>query len=105
MRSTVVITAPTSTTNITGFFISVRGLSFTTQSHKARVTIPEVQRDFLAGVLFISPPGVCVDSGSIVIAVLIRIASENLSGMHQQVLQNRAQAERRKESERAHNQN
>ena len=35
------ITAPTSTTNITGFFISVRGFSFRNESRTAPPTMPQ----------------------------------------------------------------
>src|ERR1700694_4311685 len=38
-RSTVVSNAPTSTTNITGFFASVTGLSLTKESRTARLAI------------------------------------------------------------------
>src|SRR3984957_3420901 len=42
----VVATLPTSTTNITGFFIMFRGSSFTTESQSARRTIFMSQMDF-----------------------------------------------------------
>src|ERR1700737_4425272 len=84
-RSMVVNTAPISTTNITGFFVRVRGLSLRTESHRARPTIPDVQRDFCPSLLI--------------------AASKDLSGVHQQVIENRTQAEGREESKRTHDQN
>src|SRR6266849_2302190 len=86
--ATVVVAAPTSTTNITGFFISVRGLSFKAESQTARPTIPEVQRDFIAS-----------------FDLSFMMVSKRLPRVHQQVLQNRTQAERREESQRTYNQN
>src|ERR1700689_3363267 len=101
MSSTLVTTDPTSTTNITGFFISVRGFSFTNESFTAPPAIPQFHRDFF--LFFAERPGIG-GSGIVVIGILtlscsvdrvVMMASKNLSGMHQQVLEDRAQAERR----------
>src|ERR1700679_431254 len=80
------MTAPISTTSITGFFARVRGSSLMNESRTAPLTMPPVQSDFL----FLS--------------VVVMMASENPSGVHQQVLENRAQAERREEGKRANDQ-
>src|SRR5499425_1984380 len=103
-RSTVVITAPTSTTNITGFFISVRGFNLIRESQIARCTIPEVHIDFRSSFDFLYSPTGAIISG-VVVSVAILLALENLSGMQQQMLENRTQAERREKRERAHDQN
>src|SRR5437660_3971313 len=84
----VVTSAPTSTTNITGFLTIVRGFNFRNESRMA------VRR------IFPSPRDIalcCACSGM--------AASENLSSKHHQVLKNRAKTERRKKCKRAHNQN
>src|ERR1019366_1589574 len=80
------MTAPISTTNITGFFISVRGFSLMNESRSAPLTIPPVHIDFLFSLVFI-------------------VASENLSGVHQQVFENRTQAERREKRKCTDDQN
>src|SRR5580704_539056 len=87
MSSTLVTTDPTSTTNITGFFISVRGLSFTNESLIATAIIPEVHKDFFTG-----------------LDVMVIVVLENLACVHQQMLQNRPQAKRREKSQRADDQ-
>src|SRR5580658_2503555 len=86
IRSKVVTTEPISTTNITGFFISVRGFSLMHESRSAPATMPPVQSDFL-------------------VSRVLMMASENPSGMHQQVLEDRPQAERREKCKRADDQN
>src|ERR1700685_303966 len=86
IRSKVVTTEPISTTNITGFFISVRGFSLRNESRTAPTTMPPVQSDFL-------------------VSRVLMGASENLSGVHQQVLEDRAQAERWEKCECADDQN
>ena len=75
----VVSTAPTSTTNITGFFIIVRGSSFENRIPHARPTIDRVHNES------------CDDC-----AVVVVIHLKSLPGMHQQMFKNRAQAQRRK---------
>src|SRR6202521_886986 len=84
----VVSRAPTSTTNITGFLNIVRGSSFKNESGAALRRIFESRSE---SSLWCK----CSDIG----------ASENLSGLHQQVLENWPQAERRKKCERAYNDN
>src|ERR1700730_1726746 len=81
--------APTSTTNITGFFISVRGFSFTYESQNARVAICASQIDlpFLAW------------------AVMSFSSSKSLARIHQQMFENRAEAEGGEKSQRANDQN
>src|ERR1700680_2056269 len=81
--------APISTTNITGFFIRVRGSSFTKESHIARLAISASQMDLLF----------------LVWAVMSSASSESLARIHQQVLQNRTQAERGEKSQCANDQN
>src|SRR5215471_10259463 len=84
----VVRTAPTSTTNITGFLIITRGSSLRNESKMARDTIFVSVSDFLR----------IWATGSI-------DTSENLSGVHQQVLQNRPQTKGWKKRECTNNQN
>src|SRR6266567_7031497 len=81
--STVVMTLPTSTTNMTGLPIICFGLSFTIESQSARRTIFHSQTalDFVA---------------------IIRV-SESLACSHQQTLENWSQAECWKEGQRADN--
>src|SRR5882757_4448730 len=81
--------APTSTTNITGFFMSVRGFSFTKESHIARTAISLSQ----------------IDLPFFVWAVMSSFSSESLARVHQQVLQDRTQAEGREKRQRANDQN
>ena len=52
-RSTEVSTAPTSTTNITGFFARVRGFNFTSEDPSAGTTMSWPQRDFSLLLLFV----------------------------------------------------
>src|SRR3984957_16802473 len=101
IRSKVVTTDPISTTNITGFFISVRGFSFRNESRTAPLMIPPVQSDLLFRSLLTAMklcsgpsvweafPGVVAFRSSVDCVVMV--ASENLSGVHQQVLENRAE--------------
>src|SRR6266404_209264 len=84
----VVSKAPTSTTNITGFLIIVRGSNLRKESTMALRRIFESASEI----------GWCCRCSVIA-------SSENLSGMHLQVLENRAQAERREERKGTHNQN
>src|SRR6202165_5155017 len=80
----VVMTLPTSTTNMTGLPIIFRGLSLRNASQNARLTIFHSQTAFFF------------------VAILI---SERLAYTHQQVLQNRPQAQSRKEGQCPHDQN
>src|SRR5580704_15476317 len=85
--STLVMTEPTSTTNITGFFIRVRGLSLTNESFTATPIIPEVHSDFFPG-----------------LDVIVMVILKNLSSVHQQMLQNRPQAKSGEEGQRTDDQ-
>src|SRR5712692_2656447 len=87
-NSSVVSTAPTSTTNMTGFFTMMRGCSFANESTIARITI------------FLSASGLALSWAETFIK-----SSKRLSCDHEQVLENWAQTQSREESQRAHNQN
>src|SRR5437868_15481670 len=76
------MTLPTSTTNITGLPIILRGLSFRNESQSARRTIFHSQTAFDLAIS----------------------ASESLACSHLQVFKDRSQAQGRKECQRAHNQ-
>src|SRR3984957_5278329 len=79
--STVVITLPISTTNMTGLPIIFCGFSFTSASRIARRTIFHSQTALL----------------------FVAIESEHLPSAHEQVLQNRAKTQCREKRQRAHN--
>src|SRR6202035_442468 len=81
--------APTSTTNITGFFMSVRGFSLANESQNARAAICASQ----------------IDLPFLTWAVMSFSSSKSLARIHQQVLQDRPQAEGGEKSKRANNQN
>src|ERR1700674_4587489 len=81
--------SPTSTTNITGFLMSVRGLSLANESQNARLAIFASQ----------------IDLPFLIWAVMSSLSSESLARIHQQVLQNRTQAERGEKGQCADNQN
>src|ERR1700687_413012 len=83
----VVSSAPTSTTNMTGFLIMVRGFNLRKESRNARRKILESASDI----------------GACCVCSVIK-SSENLSGKHLQVFKNRSQTERREKCERAHDQ-
>src|ERR1700735_1741904 len=87
ISSTLVTTEPTSTTNITGFFISVRGFSLTKESFTATAIIPDVHSDFFPGV-----------------DVIVIVILKNLSCVHQQVLKNWSQAQSGEKCQRADDQ-
>src|SRR5262245_4589880 len=82
IQMSVVSTLPTSTTNMTGFFAIRRGSSFHTLSFAAARRIGPSQAETAR--TFLSP-----------------MASVHLSGLRDEVLDDRAQAERREERERA----
>src|SRR5260370_30149631 len=84
----VVRTAPTSTTNITGFFTIVRGFSLRNESKMARERMALSASDFFL---------ICA-TGSI-------DTSESLACVHQQVFENRPQTQSRKKGESADDQN
>src|SRR5258708_6548802 len=89
-NSAVVTTLPTSTTNMTGFFIMVRGSSLTTASTSARRMIFASHKLLL----FFSP-----------IFCLKRSASKRFPCRHQQVFKYGSQTKRREKCERAHDHN
>src|SRR5271157_47290 len=85
--TTPVITAPTSTTNITGFLICSRGFSFQKESTMAvRNIFRSVIEAFFA-------------------CAVVIFSSKCLSRIHQQVFQNRPKTQRREERQRPDNQN
>src|SRR5260221_11316740 len=84
IKTTSVMTAPASTTNMTGFLTIKRGSSFQNESTMA---LRRILR---------SPNEVPFACGFGVMG-----SSKGLSGVHQQVIENRPQAERREKSERA----
>src|SRR5215470_20401706 len=85
----VVRTAPTSTTNMTGFLAISRGSSLRKESAMARERIALSARDFFR---------ICV-TGSIF------DASEDFAGLQEQVLENRAETQSGKEGESAYDEN
>src|ERR1019366_9163476 len=96
----VVIAAPTSTTNMTGFFIMVRGFSLTNESLSARFTIGgsnsgRAREPFLG----ISVTG---STAGGVIVVAIGSSAPKSACVHQEMFHNRPQRECREESERPH---
>src|ERR1039458_4603142 len=92
MSSADVSTAPTSTTNITGFLTMPRGSSLRTESSSAWAMIFVFQR------LFFSVMTVRF------VLMRYRYGLEKLSCLEEQVFQNRSQAQGREEGERAQNQ-
>src|ERR1700730_10394115 len=113
MTKTVVNAAPTSTTNITGFFTTILGFSLRNDSLIARLRISEsnsgrarTPREMSCGPsCFVSclrssggAPRVDIFNSSFV------ISSEQLSVQHLEVFNNWAQRERREICERAYNQ-
>src|SRR6202158_586095 len=84
-NNTVVMTLPTSTTNMTGLPIILRGFSFRNASQTARLTIFHSQTAFFF--------------------VAILKTSERFACTHQHVLQNRPKAQSRKECQSPHDQN
>src|ERR1017187_8218483 len=94
----VVMTAPTSTTNMTGFFIMWRGLSFTSASVTARLTmggsrIGREREPFLGTIDATSSEGDTVSIG---------ILAPKPPLMHQEMFHDRTQRERREKRQRAH---
>src|SRR6266446_765686 len=83
--NTLVTTLPTSTTNMTGLPIILRGCSFTSESQIARCTIFMSQ---------IALPFAIIPQ---------KRPSKSLAGLHQQVLKDRTQAQCREERQRSHN--
>src|ERR1700687_684431 len=111
MNCRVVSTLPTSTTNITGFFIIARGFSLTNESTIARLTISQFQTAtfFVFLIIFgvrrlvaafccwlLNSQTECFDLGSIPSGDKSpHSISKLLSRVHQQMLDDRSQAERR----------
>ena len=87
--------APTSTTNITGFFIRVAGFSLTNDCFVARPRISGSKRGRdRASLLGISEPGSA--AGAVGFSnVGVTILAPELSGIHQEVLDDGSQRERR----------
>src|ERR1700676_752713 len=103
------MTAPTSTTNMTGFFINVRGSSFINESRTAPPAIPHVQSDFFRSRDGLPKPGSGIVVGGsglfCLVDCMVMVASKDLSSVHQQVLENRPEAERWEEGKCADDQN
>src|SRR5258708_28792879 len=100
MARIVVITAPHSTTNMTGFFIMVRGLSFTSASVRARRTIGGSSSGREREPRFGN--NVAASSGADGSTVITGILAPQPPLMHQQMFHDRAQRKRREERQRAH---
>src|SRR5215471_6536731 len=94
----VVISAPTSTTNMTGFFIMVRGLSFAKESRMARFTIGGSNSGRARAPFFGT-----IEAGSTGAdaPTATGILAPQPSLVHQEVLHNRSQRQRREERERS----
>src|ERR1700691_437125 len=94
-KSKVVTTLPTSTTNMTGFFIMVRGSSLTTESTSARRMIFTSHKLllFFSAILCLRKPA------------SDRSASESLACHHEQVFQYGPQTECREKCQCSHDQN
>src|SRR5262245_41668058 len=107
-RKMVVIAAPTSTTNITGFFISVSGFSFANEARTARLTISGSNRgrdraSFLGRSEVGSSGGICgVTVGSVVVVAML--LAPKLSAVHQEMLDDRTERKRREEGQRTNDQ-
>src|SRR5579863_3467462 len=97
----VVITAPTSTTNMTGFFIMVRGFSLTNESPMARLTIGGSKsgraRGAFLGIKEVTSSA--VEGGVIVVAIL----APEPALMHQEMFHYRAERKRREERQSTYN--
>src|SRR6516162_8649727 len=106
-RSTVVITLPISTTNMTGLPIILRGLSFRKASQRARRTIFPSQIAFLRGALVECAMGPAGMRGAVVGCgvIAIVIALKSLACAHEQMFKDRPQAERREKRECPQDQN
>src|SRR5579864_240752 len=103
--STVVITLPISTTNMTGLPIILRGFNLTNESTIARRTIFHSQTAFLRRLSGDWPSltdGIC---GGVFISVVVAIATplESFARGHQQVFKNRPEAQCREKCQRTHN--
>src|ERR1019366_5819091 len=107
MSSAEVSTAPTSTTNITGFLIMPRGSSLRNESTSAWAMISVFQRLFFSSMSVRDPSGAKaphvfarprgVPKGTPFQNFVVRVSLEKLSCLKQQVFQNWPQAQRREE--------
>src|SRR5262249_19818664 len=105
MTNNVVIAAPTSTTNMTGFFATMRGLSFTNDSQIARRRISGSNSGRARTPLEISCDAsvvLCSDLRSCGLRVAVDIL-ENLSVQHLEMLDDRTKRQCREIRQRAHN--
>src|SRR6266545_3053979 len=105
IRNTVVIAAPTSTTNIPGFFSSVTGFNFPNEAWIARLTISgsnngRDRTSFLGRREVGSSCGTIGLGlgGAVIVVDIVCISSarlKELAALHQEVLHNGCQRERR----------
>src|SRR5262249_6192332 len=105
MTNNVVIAAPTSTTNMTGFFATMRGLSFTNDSRIARRRISGSNSGRARTPLEISCDAsvvLCSDLRSCGLRVAVDIL-ENLSVQHLEMLDDRTKRQCGEIRQRAHN--
>src|SRR5436305_1518258 len=118
MASTVVIMAPTSTTNMTGFFIMARGFSFRMESVMARLTIGGSnngrERAPLRGIKLTASTGAGAalsipawrdGSRSGIVKLGIANSAPEFALHHQKMLHNGTQRKRRKKRQRPHDHN
>src|ERR1017187_7246123 len=105
--STVVITLPISTTNMTGFPIILRGFSLSRASHTALRMIFHSQTAFFLGFMGECPRRTLFGSEAAGVCVVIAIENplKGLARNHEQVLKDWAKAQCREKRQRAHNQN
>src|SRR6516225_5406156 len=100
ITNTVVRAAPTSTTNITGFFATIRGFSLTNDSFVARLMISGSNKGRARTPLEISSvPSAFAGCGDSTNAVI----SKHLPVQHLEMLNNRPKRKRRKIRQRANN--
>src|SRR5579871_550123 len=111
-RNTVVSAAPTSTTNMTGFFINVTGFSLPNEARMARPTISRSNRgreraSFLGSSEVGSSCGTWGVTGPVVTVDILKPHWRQNHGkepaaLHQEVLDNRAERKNREVGQRAH---
>src|ERR1700676_4111181 len=89
--SSVVSALPTSTTNITGFLATTRGSSLVMESRSARLTIGGSKSGLGFALSAMLPPR----------ARIAPVALENGARLHEEVLDDGAEGERREEGQRA----
>ena len=99
----VVISAPTSTTNITGFFIISRGFSLTNESPIARFTIGGSNSGRARAAFFgISEVTSLSIAGGVTVATGMLAPQPPL--LHQEMFHHGSERKRREEGQRAHDQ-